>query len=63
MCVCGSDYAGHSPESVVDDGALVELVARVQQLCGDDGGVVECRGFTAHFLTVQENVLSMGPDN
>lgn len=58
----GSDY-GHSPESVVDDGALVELIARVQQLCRNDGGVVERRGFAAHFLTINEDVLSMGPDS
>lgn len=54
---------GRSPESVVDDGALVKLIAGVQQLCGDDRGVVERWRFAAHLLTVNENVFSMGPDN
>lgn len=49
------------PESVVDDGALVELVSRVEQLGGDDGGVAEAGGLAAHLLTVDQDVLSMGP--
>lgn len=51
-----------SPESVEDDGALVELEARVQQLGGDDGGVAETRGLASHFLTVEDDVLAVSSE-
>lgn len=51
-----------APESVVDHRSLVELVSRVEQLSGDDGGVAEAGGLTAHLLTVDQDVLSMGSD-
>lgn len=51
-----------SPESVEDDGALVKLKARVQQLGGDDGGVAEARGLASHFLTVEDDVLAVSSE-
>lgn len=49
-----------SPEPVEDDRALVELVARVQQLGGHDGGVTEAGRLTADLLAVQDDVLTVG---
>lgn len=53
---------GTVPESVEDDGALVELVSRVQQLSGDDGGVPEAGRLAADLLAVQQDVLPVGSD-
>lgn len=52
--------AGSTPESVENDRALVELVSGVEQLGGDDGGVVEAGGYAADLLTVQDDVLPVG---
>lgn len=51
-----------SPESVEDNGALIKLISRVEQLSGDDGGVTEAGGLTANFLTVQHDVASVSSD-
>lgn len=51
-----------SPEPVEDDGALVELVARVQQLSGHDGGVTEAWWLAADFLAVKDDVLAVGSE-
>lgn len=50
------------PKSVVDDGSLVELVARVQQLCGNDRSISKSGRLAAHLLTVDQDVFAMGPD-
>lgn len=50
------------PESVEDDGALVELVSRAKQLSGDDGRVAEAGGLATNFLTVQHDVFSVSSD-
>lgn len=51
------------PESVVYNGSLVELIARVQQLSGNDRSVGESRRLTTHFLTVDQDVFAMGPNS
>lgn len=50
------------PESVEDDGALVKLISRVQQLGGDDRSIAEAGGLASDFLTVQHDVFSMSSD-
>lgn len=50
------------PESVEDDGALVELKARAQQLGGHHRGVTETGRLAAHFLTVENDVLSVSSE-
>lgn len=47
---------------VVYDGSLVELVARVQQLCGNYGSISKSGRLAAHLLTVHQDVFAMGPD-
>lgn len=55
--------AGYEPESVIENGALIKLIARVQQFCGNDRRISERRGFPAHLLTVNKDVFAMGPEN
>lgn len=53
----------HGPESVEYNSSLVELIARVKNLCGNDGSISESGRFAAHLLTVDQDVISMGPVN
>ena len=54
-------WAGCLLKSVEDDGALVKLVAGVEHLAGDDGGIREGGGLTAHLLAGHQDVLPVGP--
>lgn len=51
------------PESVEDDGALVELKAGVQQLGGHHRGVAEAGRLGADFFTVEDDVLPVSPED
>lgn len=50
------------PESVEYNGSLVKLVARVQQLCGNDRSISKSGWLAAHLLAVDQDVFAMGPD-
>lgn len=50
------------PESVEDDGALVKLNARVEQLGGHDGGVAKTGRLAADFFTVEDDVFSVSSE-